>query len=114
MVNFRNRQGEQIEAETLTATQAKNEFGRLLERVIRGEMVVITKHDAPKAVLISVDEYQALARTPESQLNSLTGEFDELLSHMQTPKARTAMKQAFAASPKQLGKAAVSAARKRD
>jgi antitoxin Phd len=114
MVTFRNRQGEQIEAETLTATQAKNEFGRLLERVIRGEMVVITKHDAPKAVLISVDEYQALARTPESQLNSLAGEFDELLSQMQTPKARAAMKQAFAASPKQLGKAAVSVARKRD
>jgi len=113
MVKFRNRQGEQVEAEALTATRAKNEFGRLLERVIRGEMVVITKHDAPKAVLISLDEYQALSRTPEAQLNSLTGEFDELLARMQTPKNRVAMKQAFAASPKQLGKAAISAARKR-
>jgi antitoxin Phd len=113
MVKFRNRQGEQVQAEALTATQAKNEFGRLLERVIRGEMVVITKHDAPKAILISVDEYQALARTPESQLNSLTVEFDEMLARMQTPKARAGMKQAFTASPKQLGKAAVSAARKR-
>jgi antitoxin Phd len=113
MVRFRNRQGEQVEAEALTATQAKNEFGRLLERVIRGEMVVITKHDAPKAVLISLDEYQALARTPESQLDSLAGEFDAALARMQTPKARAAMKRAFAASPRQLGKAAVSVTRKR-
>jgi len=114
MVRFRNRQGEQVEADALSATQAKNEFGRVLERVIRGEMVVITKHDAPKAVLISMDEYEALARTPESQLNSLAGEFDAMLAQMQTPKARAGMKRAFAASPKQLGKAAASAARKRD
>lgn len=111
MVRFRNRQGEHVEAEALTATQAKNEFGRVLERVIRGEIVVITRHDAPKAVLISLDEYQALARAPEVQLNSLAEEFDAVLDRMQTSKARGAMKRAFDASPKQLGKAA--AARKR-
>jgi|SRR5436190_66212 len=113
MVQFKNRQGEQVEADSLTATQAKNGFGRILERVIRGETVVITKHDAPKAVLISMEEYKALARNPESQLNSLTSEFDAILAAMQTPKTRDGMKRAFGASPKQLGKAAVSAARKR-
>jgi prevent-host-death family protein len=113
MVQFKNRRGEQVEADSLTATQAKNEFGRVLERVIRGEIVVITRHDSPKAVLISMDEYQALARSPESQLDSLAGEFDAVLAAMQTPKAREGMKRAFGASPKQLGKAAVSAARKR-
>jgi antitoxin Phd len=113
MVRFKNRQGEQVEADSLTATQAKNEFGRVLERVIRGEIVVITRHDAPKAVLISMEEYQALARNPESQLNALTGEFDAVLAAMQTAKARDGMKRAFEASPKQLGKAAVAAARKR-
>jgi antitoxin Phd len=114
MVRFKNRRGEPVEADALTATQAKNEFGRLLERVIRGEVVVITKHDSPKAVLISMEEYQALARAPESQLNSLDAEFDTLLASMQTTKAKSAMKRAFSASPKQLGKAARSAARKRD
>jgi prevent-host-death family protein len=97
----------------VTATQAKNEMGSLLERVIRGEAVVITKHDAPKAVLISIEEYESLARTPESQLDSLNKEFDELLARMQTPRARSAMKRAYEASPEQLGKTAVSAARKR-
>jgi prevent-host-death family protein len=113
MVRFRNRQGEQVKAESVTATQAKNEMGSLLERVIRGEAVVITKHDAPKAVLISIEEYESLARTPESQLDSLNKEFDELLARMQTPRARSAMKRAYEASPAQLGKTAVSAARKR-
>jgi prevent-host-death family protein len=113
MVRFRNRQGEQVKAAAVTATQAKNEMGSLLERVIRGETIVITRHDAPKAVLISIEEYESLARTPESQLDSLNKEFDELLARMQTPKARSAMKRAYEASPGQLGKAAVSAARKR-
>jgi antitoxin Phd len=113
MVRFRNHRGEQVKAEAVTATQAKNEMGSLLERVIRGETVVITKHDAPKAVLMSIEEYEALARTPESQLDSLNKEFDALLARMQTPHARSAMKRAYKASPEQLGKAAVSAARKR-
>src|SRR6185295_14948793 len=113
MVRFRNRQGEQVQADAVTATQAKNELGSLLERVIRGETVVITKHDVPKAVLISIEEYESLARTPESQLNSLNKEFDELLARMQTPRARSAMKRAYTASPKQLAKAAVAAASKR-
>jgi prevent-host-death family protein len=113
MVRFRNRRGEQVKAEAVTATQAKNEMGSLLERVIRGETVVITKHDAPKAVLISIEAYESLARTPESQLDSLNKEFDKLLARMQTPGARSAMKRAYEASPGRLGKAAVSAARKR-
>lgn len=113
MVQFKNRQGEQVEADSLTATQAKNEFGRVLERVIRGEIVVITKHDAAKAVLMSMEEYQALACNPESQLNSLAAEFDASLEAMQTAKSRAGMRRAFRASPKQLGKAAVLAARKR-
>ena len=113
MVRYRNRQGEQVEADAMTATQAKNEFGRVLDRVLRGRRVVITRHDAPKAVLISIEEYQELARAPELQLNSLSGEFDAVLARMQTPKARAGMKRAFGASPKQLGKAAASAARKR-
>lgn len=97
----------------VTATEAKNAFGRLLEKAMQGGVVVITKHDAPKAVLISVDQYTALSSAPESRINSLSAEFDSLLLRMQGSKARSAMKSAFHASPKQLGKAAVLAARKR-
>jgi antitoxin Phd len=110
---FRNRRGERVDASSFTATDAKKEFGRLLEMVIRGGVVVITRHEAPKAVLLSVDEFNALAHATEGKLDTLSGEFDALLSRMQTPKARAGMKAAFGASPKQLGKAAVAAARKR-
>ena len=98
---------------SVTATEAKNKFGRLLERAMQGGVVVITKHDTPKAVLISMDEYTALASAPESRINTLSAEFDSLLMRMQRPGARNAMQAAFHASPKQLGKAAVVAARKR-
>jgi prevent-host-death family protein len=97
----------------VTATEAKNKFGLLLEKAMRGGVVVITKHDAPKAVLISIDEYTALSGAPAARINSLTAEFDSLLMRMQRPGARNAMQAAFRALPKQIGKAAVAAARKR-
>jgi prevent-host-death family protein len=101
------------QAATVTATEAKNEFGRMLERAIQGDVMFITKHGATKAVLMPVEEYDALSRAAEIQLDSLTDEFDTLLLRMQTPKARAGMKAAFHATPKQLGKAAVAAARLR-
>lgn len=110
---FRNHRGERVDAASFTSTVAKNEFGRLLEMVIQGRVVVITKHDAPKAVLVSLDEFNALTRAAGSKLDTLSGEFDALLARMQAPKARAGMRAAFDASPKQLGKAAVAAARKR-
>ncbi len=96
-----------------TATEAKNEFGRLLDRAVQGATVVITKHDAPRAVLISVEKFNALQRVPQMNLDALSAEFDDLLAHMQSTSARGAMERAFNATPAQLGKAAVRAARKR-
>jgi len=37
---------------TITAFEAKTRFGELLERVSRGEEIVITKHDKPVARII--------------------------------------------------------------
>jgi prevent-host-death family protein len=96
-----------------TATQAKNEFGRVLESVLQGGRAVITKHAAPKAILISMDEFQRISQASELALDSLSEEFDALFASMQTPKSRRAMKAAFGASPEELGKAAVLATRKR-
>ena len=110
---FRNRRGEAVEASSVTATDAKKQFGRVLEMVLRGGAVVITKHDAPKAILLSMDEFNALARPGASTLDSLSADFDAMLARMQTPRARSGMRAAFGASPKALGRAAVTAARKR-
>ena len=54
-----------------------------------------------------------MQQAPQINLNQLTAEFDAALARMQTPTSRTGMERAFNASVKALGKAAVSAARKR-
>ena len=108
---IRNRRGEA--PVKISATEAKNRLGEVLDSVIQSGMVLITKHQTPKAVLLSMDEYSALSRATESRLDTLNSEFDALLARMQTAKARAGMKAAFNASPKQLGKAAVAPARKR-
>ena len=107
-----HRDGSPRASSTVTATDAKNEFGRVLEKVIQGGIVFITRHDEPKAVLMSLDEFNALKNASRIKLDSLTGEFDALLARMQTPAARAGMKAAFDAPPKQMGNAAVRIARK--
>ncbi len=37
---------------TVTALEAKNRFGKLLDRVARGEEVVVTRHDKPVARMV--------------------------------------------------------------
>ena len=101
------------ESVAISATEAKNEFGRILETVIQGGKVVITKHDSPKAVLISMDEFTALSNARRAELETLSEEFDGLLARLQKPAARAGMNAAFHATTKELGKAAAAAARKR-
>jgi antitoxin Phd len=113
IVSFRNSRGETLEPASVTASEAKNEFGRVLEMAIKDGAVVITRHDAPKAVLISVENFNALSGAAETKLDTLDGEFDALLARMQTAKARRGMKAAFGASGRRLGKAAVAAVRGR-
>ena len=91
----------------------QNQFGSILETVIQGARVVITKRDSPKGVLISMDEFHALSNAHTVELETFSREFDGLLAEMQTPAARAGMKAAFHATPKHLGKAAVAVARKR-
>lgn len=98
---------------TVTATEAKNQFGPLLESAMHGRAVVITKHDMPKAVLLSVEEYESLVRGQRPNMESLSAEFDALLAEMQSPSNVRAMKAAFEASPAELGRAAVAYAKRR-
>ena len=110
---FRNSQGELVELSTVAATHLKNKLGAVLEQAMRGEVVAITRHDKPKAVLISYDEFLALAKDRTPSLNDLTTEYDALLGRMQAPAARKGMAAAFDAGPAELGRAAAKATRKR-
>ena len=37
---------------TVTATEAQNEFGRVFDSAVRDQVVVITKHNTPRVVLL--------------------------------------------------------------
>jgi len=98
---------------TVTATEAKTRFGPLLEAAIRGGAVVITKHDTPKAVLLSMAEFEALGGSRPPDLKALSAEFNGLLARLQTPGSRKALKSAFDATPKELGRLAAANQRRR-
>ena len=110
-LTYRNSHGDLVDLPTVAATRVKNEFGAVLEQALRGGAVAITRHDTPKAVLIAYDEFEALVRDRASSLYDLHAEYDVLLARMQTPAAKRGMAAAFDATPAQLGRAAVKAAR---
>lgn len=111
VLTFRNRLGELVDVPAVAATRLKNDFGSVLEQALKGGAVTITRHETPKAVLVSYEEFQALVRNREANLNDLSAEYDVLLERMQAPAARRGMAAAFDAAPAELGRAAVKTAR---
>ncbi|MBK9035595.1 MAG: type II toxin-antitoxin system Phd/YefM family antitoxin [Myxococcales bacterium] len=95
----------------VSATDAKHRFAQLLDAAVTTGPVVITKHDVPRAVLLSIDDYRALTARRSDRLAALDARFDALLDRMQAPAARAGMAAAFDAEPDELGAAAVAAAR---
>lgn len=95
------------EASRVTASEAKNGFGRVLDRVAREGAVVITKHDRPDAVILSIAEYERLAQSREANADALTAEFDAMYERMQRPDTAARIEAVFALSPAELGRIAV-------
>jgi prevent-host-death family protein len=87
-LTFRNRRGELVDLPTVTASRLKNEFGAIFELAALGGAIAITKHDQPKAVLLSYAEFETLAKSRSPVLDDLSAQFDGLLARMQTPKAK--------------------------
>lgn len=109
-LTFRNSQGALVDVPTVAATRFKNEFGAIFEKAALGGAVAITRHDKPKAVLLSFAEFESLVKASAPALDDLNAQFDGLLARMQTPKASKGMAAAFKASPAELGRAAVKVA----
>ena len=102
-VRIRNRRGELVDAPQYTATEAKHKFGQLLDSALREGPVAIIKQRKPAAVLISLDQYQALTQAEDRALAAISAEFDHQFSQMQAPAAAAAMQRAFDTPPAQLG-----------
>jgi antitoxin Phd len=109
-VSFRNRDGKLVDVSMVTASRFKNEFGAVFEQAALNGAVVITKHDTPRAVLVSFAEFEALTASVTPALDDLSDRFDQLLAAMQTPQAKAGVAAAFDATPEELGAAAVKAA----
>ena len=112
-LTFRNRTGIVTEMTSFAATAAKNSFGKILQTASRKGAVAITRHNEPQAVLLSLDEYQALAESGTQHLTALTAEFDAMLDKMQTDKSKHGAKAAFNTPSAGLGRAATRQSRKR-
>ncbi|MFO1306222.1 MAG: type II toxin-antitoxin system Phd/YefM family antitoxin [Burkholderiales bacterium] len=95
------------DASRVTASEAKNGFGRVLDRVAREGAVVITKHDRPDAVILSIAEYERLSRSATTEADALTAEFDAMYERMQRPGTAAQIEAVFALSPAELGRIAV-------
>ena len=112
-LKFRTAHGEFVDMAQVPATRFKNEFSAMFEHAALGRPVAITKHNTPKAVLISYEEFQALMRARSAALGELEAHFDAVLGSMQQPRAKAAMARAFDAPPAKVGRAAMKAVRKR-
>lgn len=98
---------------SVSATALKNSTAAVLDQVLTSGGVVVTSHDREKAVILSVEAFRRLATARQDDLEVLRSKFGGLLAAMQTRAGRRASARAFRATPAELGRAAVKAARRR-
>ncbi|WP_164675484.1 type II toxin-antitoxin system prevent-host-death family antitoxin [Ottowia oryzae] len=78
----------------------------VMREVGRTGSMVVTNHDRPEAVILSLDEYRALVlaaeaslRSSHSALDTLRHDFDERLAALTTPDAGERLRDVFGQSP---------------
>ena len=101
------------ELPTITATELKNATAEVFEQVSAKQAVAITRHERPRAVLLSVEQYEALTGQRPDWLEQLHEEYRGLLDRMQGPEQRAAADKLFQATPQELGEAALWAAQQK-
>lgn len=100
------------ELPVVTATELKNSTAEVIEQMAARRAVAITRHDKPRAVLLSIEEYESLTRQEPEYFSGLMQTYRGMLDRMQGPEQRAAADKLFQATPDELGSAAVWAARK--
>lgn len=95
------------EADAVSATEAQNNFGRILARAVREGEVLIEKYDRPAAVLLSPKRYRELTSAATSEMEELSRRFDQLLARVQDDDSADAADTLFEMDSEELGAAAV-------
>ena len=102
------------EMPTISATDLKNATADVFEQVAAKRAVAITRHEKPRAVLLSVEQYEALTGQQNPDwLEKLHEEYRGMLDRMQGPEQRAAAEKLFKATPEELGEAALWAAQQK-
>lgn len=110
-LRFRNARGEWVAVESVPAARLKNEPATVIDRVVAGAAVAITRHDKPRAVLVSYEDFQQLAAAREASLGTLSAEFDRMLEGMQAAPGKKGVSAAFESTGAAIGQSALKAAR---
>jgi prevent-host-death family protein len=101
------------ELPTITATELKNATADVFEQVAAKQAIAITRHEKPRAILLSVEQYEALAGQRPDWLEKLHEEYRGMLERMQGPEQRAGAEKLFRATPEELGQAALWAAQQK-
>jgi len=80
----------------VSATQAQNNFGQVLDQARADGPVFITRYARPEAVVLSIEAYDALTGTQDVRLEELEAEFDQAIASMQSIDHREAVDALFA------------------
>lgn len=97
-------------AASVSSTKAKASIRELIQKAKRGP-VFVTVHKKREAVVMSMDEYEQLLANQRDPLADMAQHFDALVARMQTSAHAAAVDALFNATPAELGKAAVQAAK---
>lgn len=101
------------EMPVITATELKNTTADVFDQVASRHAVAITRHDKPRAVLLSIEQYETLTGQHPDWLEELRAKCQDLLERMQSPEQRAGAERAFNATPEELGEAALRGAQRR-
>ena len=101
------------ELPTITATELKNATADVFDQVAAKQAIAITRHEKPRAILLSIEQYEALTGQRPDWLEALHEECRGMLERMQGPEQRAAAEKLFKATPEELGEAALWAAREK-
>lgn len=97
----------QSDLPSFTRTALAGEIQRVSKAVQAQGEVLITSHNKPEMVLMTVERYLALQEASQPSLDTLTQEFDQLVAQMQAQDGAAA---AFAMDGAELGQIALRAA----
>jgi prevent-host-death family protein len=110
-LSFRNAEGDVVELKDVPVSDAKKSLGAIFEDVAAGRPVAILKHNQRRAVLLSIEDFDALTKYQADALARLTSRYDQLMATMQGDAHRKGADAFFAMSGDDMGKAALAATR---